>query len=519
MQFRRMAWMRSPTLLGAALLVACSSPAPTPATGAVPLADAVPTLDPRPVWQHFEALTQVPRPSHHEARATAFVAEFGRRVGLETIVDAAGNVVIRKPATPGREGRAGVVLQAHLDMVPQSSDPAFDFETQPIQAFVEDGWVFAHGTTLGADDGIGVAMVMALLGATDVEHGPIEALFTTAEEDGMVGMNGLAGDALRGRLYVNVDNEVEGSFVISSSGGVDIDVHETFEQVATPSGATGFAVSIGGLMGGHSGIDIDKGRGSAHQLMARLVVNAPGALGLRVASVAGGDMYNVIPSNAIAVVAVPTVEAEAFLDYVSAFATDVKAELAATDGAVSVTATPTDLPPKVMETAAQGAIFGAILAAPQGVQKMSTAVPGLVETSCNLGVLAIRDGEFTGGALARSAVDPERDALAQSFVDVFERAGATAELHDRYASWPPNPSSPLLALMKEVFTTLTGVAPDVTAIHAGLETSLALSKFTGMDMISVGPTVRNVHSPDERLEVATVPRVYRLLVATLAAIE
>lgn len=506
-------------LVGSSLASCGSSGEANGGAGPVPLGDAAAAMDPTPVWQHFYELTQVPRTSHHEAQATAFVAEFGLGLGLETIVDGAGNVVIRKPATSGREGCAGVVLQAHLDMVPQPNDSEFDFETDPIRAFVQDGWVFAGDTTLGADDGIGVAMIMALLESDSIVHGPIEALFTTNEEDGMDGITALAPDALSGRMYVNVDNEVEGSFVISSAGGVDVDVRDVYEETPTPTGMIGYEIAIHGLIGGHSGIDIDKGRGSAHQLMARLLVEAPAGLGVRVATVFGGDTYNVIPRKATAIIAVPADQRGAVEQYVAGFGAAVRSELAATDPGVAVTATPHDLPPTVMDAAAQAALIGAVHDAPQGVYRMSAEVPGLVETSCNLGVLRIEGGAFTGGALVRSAVDSERDAHALRFAEVFSRAGASTEMHGAYASWPPNPDSPLLELMEQVYADAFGKAPVVTAVHAGLETSTAGAKFPGMDMISVGPTIENVHSPDERLQVASVPRVYELLVATLRAIE
>lgn len=297
-----------------------------------------------------------------------------------------------------------------------------------------------------------------------------------------------------------------------------MNAEETYEELASPPGTTGFRITIDGLIGGHSGIEIDKGRGSAHQLMARLLVNAPAELE-RLADLIGGDTLNAIPSKATAVVAVPASQAEAFGKYVDEFGATVKSELAATDPGVVVTASPVDLPPKVMEAAAQGALIGAVYAVPQGVYRMSADVPGLVETSGNLGVLTIADGRFTAGAKVRSALDSERDAEAQRYVDVFEQAGATVELEGAYSSWPPDPDSPLLALMEQVFTDLFGTAPIVTAIHAGLETSVAGETYPELDMISVGPTTQNVHTPDERLEVASVPKVYDLLVATLRQVE
>jgi dipeptidase D len=503
--------------LVAALLVTGGA---TAQTGSVPLAEALATLQPPAVWRHFHDLTQVPRPSHHEERATAFVADFGRSLGLETLVDGAGNVIIRKPATTGMEGLPGVVLQAHLDMVPQKTpESAHDFAIDPVRAFVEDGWVRADGTTLGADDGIGVAIIMALLEADDLAHGPLEALFTVNEEDGQMGINALAADALRGRLYINLDNEVEGQFIISSAGGVYVDAQAIYDEVATPPGMTALRVSVEGLLGGHSGIDIDKGRGNAHQLMARLLVDAAELFDLRLAELAGGDQRNAIPRRTTALVALPADQAEAFGAFVSDFGMAVADELATSDPAVAVTAAPADLPPRVMEAAAQRALIGAVHAAPQGVFRMSEEVQGLVQSSGNLGVLGITSGHFTGSALVRGALDAERDAEAERLAEVFEQAGATVTFGDSYPSWPPNPDSPLLALMTRVYTDLFGVAPTVTAVHAGLETSVAGAKYPGMDMISVGSTIENVHSPDERLEVASVPKVYDLLVATLRQLE
>ncbi len=488
--------------------------------GRVPLAKAVATLPAPAIWQNFQNITQVPRPSHHEGKATAFVADFGHRLGLETVVDAVGNVVIRKPATTGMENSPGVVLQAHLDMVPQKiSTSTHNFETDPINAYIEDGWVHADGTTLGADNGIGVALIMAILQAKNVAHGPLEALFTVTEEDGFIGVNALATDTLRGRIFINIDSEVEGQFMISCAGAVYVEARETYSEVPTPGGMTGLQVAIDGLLGGHSGVDINKGRASAHQLMARLLINAPSSFGVRLASLAGGNMRNAIPRTTTIVVALPADQAAAFSSYSKDFKATVAKELAAADPGLTVTVTPINLPAKVMDATTQKALIGAVYAAPQGVFRMSADVPGLVETSGNNGTLTINAGQFAAGVYVRSALDPERDAEAQRFVTVFENAGATVTLNGAYSSWPPNPNSALLMLMKGVYKSMYGKEPAVDAIHAGLETSVVGVKYPGMDMISIGPTIQNVHSPDERLEVATVKKVYDLIVATLGEIK
>lgn len=510
-------------LLAAAVLAGCGESEQTGSSSTdqgVRLADAIDTMEPQSVWQNFYDLTQVPRPSHHEEKATAFVADFGRGLGLATTVDDVGNVIIRKPATEGMEKRPVVVLQSHLDMVPQQTEESTtDFETDPIEAFVDDGWVHADGTTLGADDGIGVALMMAILEADDISHGPLEALFTVNEEDGMTGIDALAPDALKGRTYINIDNEVEGSFVISSAGGVEVEATDTFQSVATPSGSTGYVITVDGLLGGHSGVDIDKGRASAHQLMARLLTDVSADLDIRVADLVGGDVANAIPNKTTATVAVPVSRADAFEKAVEDFETTVSKEYAEGDPDVAVTAKPADKPEKVMDTQAQKALIGAVYDVPQGVYRMSEDVPGMVETSNNLGVLSIEDGQFIGVSLARSAKDPERDAEGKRVADVFQKAGATVEYTDSHSAWPPDPDSPLLKLMEQVYQDTFGTEAEVMAIHAGLEASSARSTYPGMDIVSVGPTLENVHSPDERLKVDTVPKAYDLIVATLERVE
>jgi dipeptidase D len=497
-----------------------SAAEPVPVSVRVPLADALGMLEPQAVWQHFYDLTQVPRPSHHEEQATAFVAAYGERLGLETSVDAVGNVIIRKPATPGMEDRPGVILQAHLDMVPQKTpDSTHDFLTDPIDAYIEDGWVHADRTTLGADDGSGVAIIMALLADEELVHPSLEALFTTNEEDGFTGINGLAPDVLQGQYYINIDNEVEGQFLISSAGGVYADVAAAYAEEATPDGMTGLEVTLDGLRGGHSGADIDKGRGSAHQLMARLLWNAPAELGVRLESLVGGNQANAIPRTTTATVAVPEEQVDAFTAYVAEFAATIQHELLVTEPDLTVNVAPADVPALVMATDAQQSLIGAVYGAPQGIIRMSDSVPGLVETSGNIGVLNIADGVLDAVIYVRSAVDSARDDAAARFRSVFELGGATVTLHDAYSGWPPNPDSPLLALMTQTYQDLFDVAPAAVAIHAGLETSVAGVTYPGLDMISIGPTLLNVHSPDERWEVASTPRVYELLVATLAALR
>ncbi len=503
----------------AATPAATSAPGGLPA-GPVPLADVAVQMEPAAVWTHFAELNAIPRGSHHEEKATAFVADFGRSLGCPVTVNEVGDVVIHVPATAGMEDRPGVVLQAHLDMVEQKVEGStFNFATDPIASVLEDGWVHATGTTLGSDDGSGVAIIMALIEADDVPHGPIEALFTVDEEDGFTGVDALKPGDLAFRTYINIDNEQEGQFLVSSAGGVYVNATGTYAPTAAPAGSAGLAITVGGLQGGHSGIDINKGRGSAHQLLAELLRDAPAELGIRVGSITGGTQRNAIPRSATAVVAVPADQVAAVRAYVATRAQAAVAALGDADPGVTITADAADTPATVMPAPAQATFVAAIAAAPQGVYRMSADMPGFPETSTNLGVLSLADGTWTANSYVRSAKDTERDAEAGRIADALAPTGATVEREGAYSGWPANPDSAILALMRTTYVTVFGTEPDVTAVHAGLETSVAGVTFPGMDMISVGPTTTGVHTPDERLEVASVQRVYDLLVATLAAIR
>jgi dipeptidase D len=493
----------------------------TPAATAsgVPLGEALAELTPPAVWEHFYQLTQIPRPSHHEEHVSAFLADFGRHLGLETVVDDVGNVLIRKPASPGRADRPGVILQAHMDMVPvKTSDSDHDFERDPIDAFVADGWVRADRTTLGADDGIGVALIMALLADASLVHGPLEALFTVNEEDGFGGVNALEPGVLRGARLINVDSEEEGVFTIGSAGGVNVDATATYPEEPTPAEFTGVRMAVTGLHGGHSGVDIDRGRGNAIKLLARLLWGAQEEFAIRVASIGGGERYNAIPHEAVAIMAVPGGEATALTAFVETFAATAREELAAAEPELAITATPVELPDMVMSLDAQRRIVGALYGSPNGVMRMSDAVPGLVETSTNLGTVTAADGRLAAGFLVRSAVDSARDDVRQMIGSVWELAGVETTTHDAYSGWTPDPDSPLLGLMQTVYRDLYDREAEVMAIHAGLETSVIGAKYPGLDMISVGPTMQDVHSPREQLAVASVGKVYELLVATLERI-
>ena len=498
--------------------------ASAPVTGGTPLKDALPSLAPADVWQNFYDITQVPRPSGHMDQIRTFLVNFGKGLNLDTTVDEAGNVLIRKPASKGMENHAGVVLQAHMDMVAQkTSDKDFDFETDPIQAYVAGDWVHADDTTLGADDGIGIAIIMAMLQRQDLVAPAIEALFTVDEETTMSGMNGLGSDELHGSDYVNIDSETEGQFTIGSAGGL------TVQSSLAYQGDTGgpinvstayYTVTVTGLTGGHSGMDINKGRGSATKLLVRALWPAGTQYGVRLVSLHGGTADNAIPTEANAIVMLPVELAQGFADYLKQFETTVRQELAATEPNLAVEFITATLPaiPQLMSPTSQQRVLDVLYANPQGVLRMSDSVPGLVETSNNLGVVTTENGFVKANNLARSSVDSALIDAGIMVESAWDLAGGQYAVTNHYAGWDPNPNSPLLALFEQTYQQLYGVDAGYVAVHAGLECGTVASMYPQMDMISIGPTLLDVHSPTERLQVSTVPKVVDLLVSVLGQI-
>jgi dipeptidase D len=486
----------------------------------VPLKDAVAGMAPQAVWQNFYDLTQVPRPSHHEEQVRAFLVQFGEGLGLETIVDNAGNVLIRKPAAAGLESRQGVVLQAHMDMVAQKSpDSDHDFLTDPIDAWVEGDWVVTDGTTLGADDGIGVAIAMAVLQSDTPALGPIEALFTVNEEDGMDGALGLETGLLQGSILINLDWETEGTFTIGSAGGDYLNIAATYSETAVPDGVTAYRVSVSGLLGGHSGMNINLGRGHATKLLVRLLTTAADDYGVRVASLEGGTAANAIPTEASAIVVVPDSQAELFLAYVEQFESIVQAELAAVEPDLVVQAASAELPTAVMAETSQHRLLAALYATPQGVIRMSDDVEDLVETSTNMGIVKIAEGQASVVCYPRSSVDSELDDINQMVVSVWDLVDASVTISSRFSGWKPDTQSPILLLMEGVYEEMYGVAPGLVAVHAGLECGTIVAKYPAMDAISIGPTLLDVHTVNERVEISTVQKLYGFLLETLQRIE
>ncbi len=503
--------------VGAAAPAAATTAAPTPtaAGSRVPLEDAIKTMQPAEVWQNFYDVTQVPRPSHHEDKIRDFLVQFGKDLNLETTVDEAGNVLIRKPAGKGMEKRKGVVLQAHMDMVAQKEDGKdFDFETDPIEAYVEGGWVKANGTTLGADDGIGLALAMAIL-QSDTALGPLEALFTVNEEDGMDGAMGLQAGVLQGEILINLDSETEGVFTIGSAGGEYGTVDATYKEVAAPKDTAAYTVTVSGLQGGHSGVDINLGRGHATKLLVRVLKDAAARVGLRVAQIIGGDTSNAITRQASAVVVVPKSKVDQFQQLVKQYDQTFKAELVVADPGVTVGSASATMPARVMDDKAQRTLINSLYGMPQNVLRMSDQVPDLVETSTNMGIMQSGAGKISVGSYDRSSVDTELDDVQQMLASVWSLAGMEMVFSGRYPGWQPNPDSPILALMQKVYQSQAGKDPSVIAVHAGLECGVVRSLYPDMDAISVGPTLQDVHTPQEKLEVATVQKLYNLLVETL----
>ncbi|TVR39510.1 MAG: aminoacyl-histidine dipeptidase [Bacteroidia bacterium] len=473
-------------------------------------------LEPKTLWKYFEEICSIPHPSKKEAAMIEYVKGVGKQLGLETEVDHAGNVLIRKPATPGMSDRKTVVLQGHLDMVPQkNSDTAHDFEKDPIQPYIDGDWVKARGTTLGADNGIGVAAALAVLEAGDLEHGPIEALFTIDEETGMTGAFELKPGFLKGDILINMDSEDEGELYIGCAGGIDTNAFFKYSEEAVPEGHLAYSIDVKGLKGGHSGLDINLGRGNAIKLLNRLLWKAQREMGLRLSSVDGGSLRNAIPREANAVVTVPTDKMADFEEMAENMLADWKNELSSVDPGVQLIIEKTALPEKLIDKNTTANIFNAVYACPNGSIRMVSEMPEVVETSTNLAILKSENGVVEAATLQRSSVDSAKMDLCNMMRAVFELAGAEVEQTGEYPGWKPNVDSPILKTMKEVYQKLYGKIPEQKVIHAGLECGILGGTYPKLDMISFGPTIRNPHSPDEMVNVATVKLFYDYLVETL----
>lgn len=476
-------------------------------------------LQPQGLWSNFYDLTQIPRPSGQKEKVSAFLANYGRSLGLETIVDGIGNVIIRKPASPGYENHPGVILQGHMDMVPQkNNDTVFDFATDPIEAYIDGEWVTAKGTTLGADNGIGVAAAMAILADKNVVHPPLEVLVTVDEETGMYGAFALEGGLLQGKTLLNLDSEAEGELYVGCAGGVDTTAKFAYTPVEVEEGDVAVKVSVTGCKGGHSGCDIHLQRANANKLLFRFLKEAVANYEARLASVEGGSLRNAIPREASAIITIPAEGLDEVMDLVAEFEDLFVAEYDGVEDNIRFMAEQVECPATELPEDVQDFLIHAITACPHGVYRVIPEMPDVVETSNNLAMLTTENNCVTVMCLTRSSVESRKEELQEIIQSVFAMAGAEVEFSGSYPGWKPNLKSHILEVMKQTYQENFGVEPHVIIIHAGLECGIIGRNYPGMDMISFGPTIKYPHSPDERVNIATVVKFYEYLLATLKAL-
>jgi len=479
----------------------------------------IPDLEPKGLWNHFYRLMQIPRPSGHEAAVREYVAGVAKNLGLQSMVDNAGNVIIRKPATPGMENRRGVILQAHLDMVPQkTAGTVHDFEKDPIDAVIDGEWVHARGTTLGADNGIGIAAALDVLSSDTLCHGPLEALFTANEEAGMTGALGLNPGMLNGEILLNLDSEDEGELFVGCAGGLDGTIRFSYSSVSVPPDCTGVNIMVTGLRGGHSGMDINLGRGNANRIMNRILHMGVDRYDVHLASIDGGSLRNAIPRESTVLLAVPSARMEWFLEELQTMAASISSELMQADPGLRIEAEPVEVPEMVMDDEVVKRLVETVSACPDGVCGMSVEMNGLVETSNNLARVKSDGSTVSVECLLRSSTKAGMQKLSDMIDSVAREAGSLAFFDHGYPGWQPDPASPILKCMSDIYRGLFGKIPEIRAVHAGLECGIIGAICPGLDMISFGPTIRHPHSPDEKVNVASVQKFRDFLVATLEGI-
>ena len=474
-------------------------------------------LNPECIWRNFDALTQVPRPSGHLEKVQHMLLEFAARVGVEAFKDAAGNIVMRKPAPPGMENRTGIILQAHMDMVPQkSNESTHNFETDPIQTYVDGEWVKAKGTTLGADNGIGVAAIMSVMEDKTLVHGPVEGLITADEETGMFGANDLPEGELNGDILLNLDSETWGKFVIGSAGGVDITATLEYKEVETDKDDAAVKVVIKGLKGGHSGLEINEGRGNANKLMARFVHEAIAEYGARLATWHGGNMRNAIPFECETVLTLPKENVEALKEAVAEWCALFNNEYRTIEENIQFFVEDVEAPATQVPEEIQDNLLDAIYGCHNGVLRMIPVFPSVVETSSNLAIIDINGGHAYFKLLARSSRESMRDYIATTLASTFSMAGMKVEMSGEYGGWDPNTDSEILQLLEKNYRELFNEDAIEQVDHAGLECSVILGKYPHLDVVSLGPTMRSPHTTTERCLISTVAPFWELLKKTMA---
>lgn len=475
-------------------------------------------LEPTSLWSNFTDLNAVPRPSKQEERVIQFAKAFGEKLNLPTMVDAIGNVIIKKPATKGMEGKETVVLQSHLDMVHQkNASTQFDFNTQGIDMFVDGDWVKAKGTTLGADNGIGVAAIMALLESKDIAHPAIEALFTIDEETGMTGALELKGGLLSGNIMLNLDTEDDTELTIGCAGGVDITAKGQYESVS-PKNNVAYKLTVRGLTGGHSGMDIHRGRGNANKIINRILLSLTKELGIEIFDIDGGSLRNAIPRESVSEIVVSDEKENLLKGSIAQWEKTLKAEYQTTDPNLVLVIEKTEVPSKVFSPDFQNALLRSIYACPNGIYRMSPDIEGLVQTSNNLARVLVKDGAYQILCLTRSSVDTEKVDLQDAIVSVFELIGADVTCSGSYPGWTPKPNSTIVKLMSDLHVELFKSTPKVAACHAGLECGILGRNYPNMQMISFGPNITGAHSPDEKVQISSVQKFWSFLLETLKRI-
>ena len=477
-------------------------------------------LEPKALWNKFADLNAVPRPSKKEERVIEFMKNFGKSLGLETFEDEIRNVIIRKPASAGMENRKAIVLQGHLDMVHQkNADTVFDFDTQGIDMYVDGDWVRAKGTTLGADNGLGVAAMMAILESTDIPHPAIEALFTIDEETGMTGALNLKGGVLQGEILLNMDTEEDDEIDIGCAGGIDVTATAEYDEDETPDGSVGYKITVKGLKGGHSGMDIHKGLGNANKIMNRLLFDGFDNFGLQISEIIGGSLRNAIPRESTAKVIIAEVYDEAFVFDMQQIVNEIKTEFKTTEPNLEVVFEKMDtVPTKVMPSIAQFYFVRAMYTAHNGVYRMSADFDNLVETSNNIAKVVLGDGQLSVQCLTRSSVETSKFDLANALRSAFELMGCEVEFSGSYPGWTPNSESEILDVLVGIYEKQNDEKPKVVACHAGLECGILGTNYPHMDMISFGPTIHGAHSPDERASISSSQKFWKFVLEILANI-
>jgi dipeptidase D len=482
---------------------------------------ALKNLNPQPLFNYFEDICQVPRPSKKEEKIRKFLLNFAKKHNLPAKTDEAGNVLISKPATPGRENSPTVILQTHMDMVcEKNSDKEFDFNNDPIEPVIDDGWVKANGTTLGADCGIGIAAQMAVLTSAEIKHGPIECLITVDEETGLTGAFALQPGFMAGSVLLNLDSEDEGEIFIGCAGGIDTLVSFTFKKEVVPENTVAIRLSVSGLLGGHSGDDIHKNRGNAIKIMNRFLWKASRDFSAKVATLDGGNLRNAIAREASAILVIPENENEKLQKAFEKFCSQLKFEFELNEPKLALKAEKVAVPEFVIDPKTQEKLLNALYACPHGILEMSSRMEGMVETSTNLASVKVTEGnKILVTTSQRSELESRKHYAAQMVRSVFELAGANVTHSDGYPGWTPNPTSKILETTVKSYKKLFGAEPAVRSIHAGLECGLFLEKYPNLDMVSFGPTIKGAHSPDERLDIETTEKFWKHLVDVLERIE